>query len=175
MTPTARTIAVLTIGVLLLFGVCGAAEGVPQTAYVAPRGPFLPIPVHRAVPFIAATPAPSYTPSPVPSVSLAPQATTRPVVSRVTVRATWFCNHDALRGPLSRCTKGYPGGLYAAVSPDLGISRGQAVTVCYGAACVVVRAVDCLCSRLGGIDLFADAWSRLGVPLSRGVITVTLD
>jgi len=35
--------------------------------------------------------------------------------------ASWYCNADAGRGPLSRCTRGYPDGpgldLYAAVQP----------------------------------------------------------
>lgn len=62
---------------------------------------------------------------------------------------------------------GFSGGLYAAVSPDLGWMRGKRGRACYRGSCVVVVAVDCLCSRKGGVDLFADAFEKLA-PLSAG-------
>lgn len=62
---------------------------------------------------------------------------------------------------------GRSGGLYAAISPDLGWLRGKAVRVCYRSSCVVVRIVDCDCQATRSIDLFADAFRRLA-PLSAG-------
>jgi len=88
------------------------------------------------------------------------------------IQASWYCNADAGRGPLSRCTRGYPDGpgpdLYAAASPDL--PRGT-LRVC-AERCVTVEAIDCRCSS-PGIDLYADAFAELGV-LSRGVLSVTV-
>lgn len=62
---------------------------------------------------------------------------------------------------------GFTGGLYAAITPDLGFLRGELVSVRYGASTVVVRIVDCNCQATRSIDLFADAFSRLA-PLSAG-------
>ena len=94
-------------------------------------------------------------------------ASKRPgVVSEGTIRATWYCSP-----PKSRCTRGYPSGLYAAISPDLSFLRGHRVEVCAG-ACVTVLIVDCDCATTQGIDLYAEAFAKLA-PLSRGVLTVT--
>ncbi len=74
---------------------------------------------------------------------------------------------------MSRCPVGFKNGLYAAISPDLASLRGHAISVCYGASCVVVTVVDCDCATTMGIDLFADAFRALA-PLSRGRIPVTI-
>lgn len=47
------------------------------------------------------------------------------------------------------------------------------LTVCSGTKCVKVDVVDCLCSRKGGIDLYADAFERLAA-LSAGVLRVNI-
>lgn len=84
------------------------------------------------------------------------------------VLATWYC----LKG-VSRCTRGYPGGYYAAISQDLRFLRGREVLVTYGDRSVRVTVIDCLCSRAGGIDLYGDAFRQLA-PLSTGKLRVTL-
>jgi hypothetical protein len=76
--------------------------------------------------------------------------------------ATWYC----LPG-VSRCPTVRQGGLYAAISPDLGWLRGKRVRVCYRASCVVVQIVDCNCRATRSVDLFADAFRRLA-PLGSG-------
>ena len=87
----------------------------------------------------------------------------------VTGTASWYC------GAGSRCTRGYPGGLYAAAGPALRVGdwRGRRVTVCSAGRCVNVKLIDfCACpSRV--IDLYRDAFARLASP-SRGVIRVTV-
>lgn len=81
--------------------------------------------------------------------------------------ASWYC------GPGSVCARGYPGGLYAAAGPGLRVGswRGRIVVVQRGSQRIAVRLVDwCACPhRL--IDLYADAFKRLG-PLSKGVLKV---
>lgn len=82
--------------------------------------------------------------------------------------ATWYCG--------SRCTRGYPGGLYAAAGSELrtGAWRGRRVTVCAGERCVRVTLIDtCACKGERIIDLYADAFRQLA-PLSRGVLKVTV-
>ena len=87
----------------------------------------------------------------------------------VSGKASWYC------GGGSRCTRGYPGGLYAAAGPALrtGDWRGRRVTVCSSGRCVKVKLIDfCACpSRV--IDLYRDAFARLAAP-SRGVIRVSV-
>ena len=64
----------------------------------------------------------------------------------VTGTASWYC------GAGSRCTRGYPGGLYAAAGPALRVGdwRGRRVTVCSGGRCVNVKLIDfCACAWPG--------------------------
>lgn len=68
---------------------------------------------------------------------------------------------------------GVPDGLYAAISPDLGFLRGKPVKICYAASCVVVSVIDCLCSRMGGVDLYGDAFVKLA-PLPTGKLKVII-
>lgn len=82
--------------------------------------------------------------------------------------ASWYCG--------SRCTVGYPGGMYAAAGSELRHPgwRGSRVQVCSGGRCVVVTLVDwCACAGARIIDLYSDAFRQLA-PLSRGVIPVTV-
>jgi hypothetical protein len=111
-------------------------------------------------------------PPPKPHVSV---AAGRPVGSDARVRgsvsgtASWYCGNG------SRCTRGYPGGLYAAIRRDLLGHRGDRARVCSGHRCVVVTIIDCNCGAGANlIDLYADAFGRLA-PLSRGRIPVTLE
>ena len=124
------------------------------------------------------TPTPSPTASPLPTPRATPRPQPEPVVSLETSHSvegtsTWFCNHDASRGPLSRCSVGRTGGLYAAISPDLGFLRGRAISVCSGASCVVVTVIDCNCQATRAVDLYADAF-RVLAPLSAGRLKVTI-
>ena len=88
--------------------------------------------------------------------------------STIAATATWYC----LPGT-SRCHRGYPSGLYAAISPDLWRLYGQRVRVCYRTRCVTVKIIDCNCQAHRAIDLYADAFRKLA-PLSAGRIQVTL-
>ena len=88
--------------------------------------------------------------------------------TRARGEASWYC----LTG-VSACHKDYSGGMYAAAGPALRVGnwRGRVVTVCQGGDCIRVRLVDwCGCpGRV--IDLYGDAFRRLG-SLSSGVIQV---
>ena len=83
--------------------------------------------------------------------------------------ASWYCGNG------SPCTRGYPGGLYAAAGPALRVGdwRGRVVVVSAGSARVQVRLIDwCACpSRV--LDLYSDAFRRLA-PLSAGLVKVTV-
>lgn len=88
---------------------------------------------------------------------------------------TWYC-----RPGVSRCTRGYPGGMFAAVRRDLLYLRGTRVAACVPnsstapARCVIVKVIDCNCGPAAGpIDLYSDAFQMLA-PLSRGRIKVTI-
>ena len=112
------------------------------------------------------------------SVSVRETANPRLASTKLAVTASWYCNADAGRGPLSRCTRGYPDGpgldLYAAVSPDFprGTLRVCAIRLSDIPTCVTLEAIDCLCSSLG-IDLYADAFAALG-DLRTGLLSVTV-
>jgi len=85
-------------------------------------------------------------------------------------QASWYC------GPSSRCTRGFAGGLYAAIRRDLlARARNHHVRVCSLAGrCVTVTIIDCNCGPNANlIDLYSDAFQRLA-PLSRGVVKVTV-
>lgn len=89
--------------------------------------------------------------------------------------ASWFC----LRGR-SVCTRGYPSGLYAAAGPAiraaLGDWRGRKVRVSTSRASVVVTLIDsCQCPNGRVLDLYASVWGGLGVPLSQGLVDVTVE
>jgi hypothetical protein len=119
-------------------------------------------------------------------VSVVPQRTAvRPFIrlpanpARVVVRSTgsgnvigtasWYCGHG------SRCTAGYPSGLYAAAGPGLRVGdwRGRTVLVSANGRRVYVRLIDwCACPQRA-LDLYRDAFSRLADP-SRGLIRVTV-
>ena len=94
--------------------------------------------------------------------------------------ATWYCNADPGRGPVSRCTRGHPDGggeqLYAAIRRDLLHLRGDRISVCITGTtqCVRVTVIDCQCGGSTLVDLYADAFERLGAPLSRGRLNVTI-
>lgn len=140
-----------------------------------------------AAPTVSSMPPSTY--APLPSTSFTeirfpdqerstPEITAMPVKSPKTDTtmisgvATWYCNRNASRGPLSRCPSGYSGGLYAAISPDLLYLRGKTVLVC-ATSCVRVKVVDCDCQAKRAIDLFADAFMVIA-PLSAGRISVTI-
>jgi len=86
--------------------------------------------------------------------------------------ASWYC------GPNSRCTRGYPGGLYAAAGPALrrllADWRGRVVRVTGPSGSITVTIIDCNCGPNANlIDLYSDAFRRLA-PLSRGLLKVTV-
>jgi hypothetical protein len=121
------------------------------------------------------TPKPSASPEQLPTPRPEPKPETRatprpsaPATSHSrTITASWYCNKDATRGPLSRCPRTVQDGLYAAISPDLESLRGKIVRVCYKGSCVSVKVIDCNCQAHESIDLFASAFSQLA-PLSAG-------
>jgi hypothetical protein len=91
--------------------------------------------------------------------------------NRVVGRATWYC-----RAGYSSCTTGHPGGLYAAAGSELRIGkwRGRYVNVCSGGRCVVVQLIDtCACGGSRVIDLYSDAFRRIG-SLNQGTLPVTV-
>jgi hypothetical protein len=85
--------------------------------------------------------------------------------------ATWFCKPGT-----SVCTSGYPGGMYAAAGSELRIGnwRGRNVRVCTSSKCITVKLIDwCACGGARIIDLYSDAFRRLG-SLNQGGLQVTV-
>lgn len=85
--------------------------------------------------------------------------------------ASWYCGHG------SACTRGYPSGLYAAAGPALRVGdwRGRVVSVRSAGRVVHVRLIDtCQCYGSRVVDLYSDVWAALDVPLSRGVMKVSV-
>jgi len=156
-------------------------QPVPQDRFTAVPEPTTAPQTHPHIGLLAdeaqPLPAPFATPEPTPPRRERAAPTAQPAFastgSSIEGTATFYCNHDASRGPLSRCSGGLPGGLYAAISPDLLWLRGRQVQVCYESTCVVVRVADCNCQANQSIDLYADAFVQLA-PLSRGRIPVTI-
>ena len=90
---------------------------------------------------------------------------------RASGMASWYCKTG-----VSACHHSYPGGLYAAAGPALRVGswRGRAVRVCSSGGCVTVRLIDwCACGGGRVIDLYSDAFSRIG-SLSQGTMRVTV-
>lgn len=118
----------------------------------------------------AATLPPRRQPEPRPGAEAQSQPKPPPPVTRhsTTGVASWYCGHG------SRCTRGHPSGLYAAIRRDLLSLRGRFVTVSSGGRSVRVQIIDCNCgSHANLIDLYSDAFERLA-PLSKGRIKVTI-
>lgn len=84
--------------------------------------------------------------------------------------ASYYC-----RPPTSRCTKGHPGGLYAAIRKDLLFLRGRTIKVTADNGKVVfVTIIDCNCGPSANlIDLYSDAFVKLR-PISYGIVNVTI-
>ena len=146
-------------------------------------------PSHHAIPLDSWRPIPSPAALADPSASAlkwanSPTPTTTPVASRgaasvasmpasLSGQASWYCSRT------SPCTKGYPGGDYAAAGPALRAFlgsgwRGSTVQVCRLSICIRVQLIDCLCSGSRLIDLYADAIVALGLRLSAGVYPVVV-
>jgi rare lipoprotein A (peptidoglycan hydrolase) len=90
---------------------------------------------------------------------------------RATGIASWYCKTG-----VSACHRSFPGGLYAAAGPALRVGdwRGRAVRVCSSGGCVTVRLIDwCACGGGRVIDLYSDAFSRIG-SLSQGTMRVSV-
>lgn len=126
-------------------------------------------PSRRPEPSPAAVPPPEAVPSPASGDSQDLRA-----AAKLSGTATWYCL--AGRSP---CTRGYPGGLYAAAGPALraalGDWRGRNVTITASDGNrVSVTLIDwCACPGGRVIDLYGEAFLRLA-PLSRGVLRVTV-
>jgi hypothetical protein len=85
--------------------------------------------------------------------------------------ATWYCKTG-----VSVCTSGYPGGMYAAAGAPLRVGnwRGRYVKVCTSSRCITVKLIDwCACGNGHIIDLYSDAFSRLG-STNQGGLSVTV-
>lgn len=165
-------LAALLVGLLLGF-VLGRLSA-PVLASTPRAGLVAPSPAQLGAPSVGlgiATPG-----APTPFVDIGTVEIDTPILA---VAASWYCNADPRRGPVSRCSRGHPDGrhedLFAAVSPDLARLRGVTVLVCVaGSRCVSVRIIDCDCRARHSIDLYADAFAELA-PLSRGRVTVTVE
>lgn len=127
------------------------------------------------VPTVPPTAEPTRRPEPVRAVIPEPPRATEPDSHRtsVTVRGTssWYCGHG------SPCTRGYPDGLYAAAGPALRVGdwRGRRVLVSANGRSVWVRLIDtCQCYGTRVIDAYAKVWAALGVPISRGIVKVSV-
>jgi rare lipoprotein A (peptidoglycan hydrolase) len=99
----------------------------------------------------------------------APKAVASGARSSASGAASWYCKPG-----VSACHYQYSGGMYAAAGPALRVGnwRGRTVTVCSGSRCVNVKLIDwCQCYGSRVIDLYSDAFSRLG-SLSEGTIRV---
>lgn len=175
MTRRAALAALLAAAALLLTGYSLGRSASRPGPMAIPASSFRPVTVSRASLRAGEsdpsdrTGAPLH-PTPVSTQSAGPVASPEPATSPAgsghLARASWYCSAT------SRCTVGYPAScLCAAASPDLHL-RGQTITVTYGSRSVRVAIIDCLCSRKGGLDLYAQVWRMLGVPLSVGVIWV---
>jgi hypothetical protein len=168
---------VLAIGLLVLLAIAPVVEShsarLSETSTPAPSGapPIVsgPVASHPADREVPGGGAPLPTQDPGERLS---------ALTGVHGDATWFCNADASRARLSRCTNGYPDGpgddFYAAAGPDLrdGDWRGRLVTVERdGYSPIQVRLIDsCVCDS-AVIDLYADAMWALG---GTGRIEVTV-
>lgn len=100
-----------------------------------------------------------------PPPTLRPKRQSRAI--SVAGTATWYCLHGT-----SPCTLGYRRGLYAAISPDLRY-LGNRISVCRGSRCVNVTVIDCNCEATHSIDLYSDAFRRIGY-LWEGRLDVTI-
>lgn len=166
------------------------APSEPTTEFDWTAWPVSPVEAPHA--YETPVPAPTSTPEPTaaPRPSARPEVTTRPVAVRKTPEratttrgsslrsisgeATWYCNRDASRGPISACMAVHPDtsgfNAYAAAGPRLRAAlgphwRGRVVSV---NGVPVTLADWCACG--GGrrlIDLYADVSERLGL-LRRG-------
>lgn len=120
----------------------------------------------------APSPAPRQSKPPKPAPTPRPISRAekpRPSNHSVSGLATWYCVPGR-----SRCTKGYPPGLYAAAGSELRVGdwRGRKVQVCAGSKCITVRLIDwCACKGNRIIDLYGAAFDNLA-PLGSGVIKV---
>jgi rare lipoprotein A (peptidoglycan hydrolase) len=157
---------------------CGSVEG-REIKRVGPLPPeeFYPV-------TLSPTPAPKVT----PHVTLnTAKPTPRPTKNSVAVKkptlqgkthsailtgvASWYC-----KSGVSRCTRGYPSGMYAAIRKDLLYLRGKTVKVCstISGTCIHVRIIDCNCGTNANlIDLYSTAFRALA-PLSAGRISVKI-
>lgn len=117
---------------------------------------------------------PVNTPKTVDLATLKPKLT----VNTLTGVASYYCNADSSRGPISRCHYKYPDGsnsYYAAIRKDLlNTLRGKTIQVCEGSKCLNVKIIDCNCGANANlIDLYGDAF-RYFHPLTKGKFKVTI-
>jgi len=97
-----------------------------------------------------------------------PVTTKKPTGKSVSGVASWYCKTGT-----SICTRGYPGGLYAAIRSDLLFLSGKVISVC-SSKCIHVTIIDCNCGPHANlIDLYSDAFKLLA-PLGAGRIPVTI-
>ena len=192
-------IAKVFMALLFVFVVVGVSSAQPPTPFKPiPTDIFKPVDIPRVENILLeprydvinyATPIPSASPEvrkaaklevkPKVETKVEPKevAPTRQAVPKSSIlkgTATWYC----VQG-VSRCTRGYSGGMYAAAGSEVRNAlgpkwRGKYVTVSSGGNAVRVKLIDwCACKGARVIDLYGDAFRRLA-PLSRGVITVKI-
>lgn len=185
------TTSIALIAGVVIFVAAGGLLGlpVPLPSQSAQNATGQPLSTRVAVVTPAPTARPSVAPAPTATPTLAPTAAPTPSWSG-TGSASWYCNADPARGPISRCTAGFPDlptttladgtivgvELLAAAGPELrtGNWRGRVVTVFGPVGFSVVELVDfCACSQ-GLIDVYADVFAIVCGPLSHGRCEVSI-
>lgn len=160
----------------------------PSPATDAPEATQAPVAVSVPTPAPTEAPRPSPRPEvttrpkvaqpvPKPQVQVKPKPTRKPVIvtvdGRITGDASWYCNANRARGPLSICMAAHPDtrgfDAYAAAGPRLRRALGPN----WRNRCVWVNGIPvvladwCRCPDGRVIDLYADVAEKLGL-LRRG-------
>lgn len=165
----------IVVCIIFLLVACGSVEG-REIKRVGPLPPeeFYPVTLsHHATPEPTIRPTPKPTPRPTKKPKIVKLHTLqgRPNSAILTGVASWYC-----KSGVSRCTRGYPSGMYAAIRKDLLYLRGKTIKVCstISGACIHVRIIDCNCGPNANIiDLYSTAFRALA-PLNAGKVSVKL-
>lgn len=169
---------ILSVACLFIVACSNANSYTPKKIEPVPSYEFVPVPFSAKVidghrPIAKPTTKPSVVkkvaPKPKPVVTTKTRQGTAKGGILASGQASWYC-----RSGVSICTRGHPGGLYAAIRRDLLYLRGRSISVCTSSKCIRVTVIDCNCGTHANlIDLYSDAYRRLA-PLSSGRINVRI-